>query len=157
MSSCSPNQASGADNVKLVDTASNDHDVSRIERADASVELTGTTTPADTGTTGAGDARLTVSAGPAQNLQWSIRSTGSASQAGGWPGVAGADGNVEAVRHASTGAGVVVAVIDSGYSPRTPTSQVRSGRTTVKRAAMAPTTTTTSFAGGAVHQQTNRC
>jgi len=96
----------GADNVDVGDTAANTADVSRIERADASVELTGTTTPADRGT---------------------------------------------------TGAGVVVAVVDSGYSPRTPTSQVRSGRTTVKRAAMAPTTTITGFARGAVHQQTNRC
>jgi len=124
--------------------------------AEPGVELTGTTTPADRGTTGVDEVRPTLSAEPARNLQWSIRNTGSAGQAGGRPGVAGADGNVEAVRHVSTGAGVVVAVIDSGYSPRTPTSQVRSGRTTLKRAAMAPTTTTTGFAGSAVHQQTNR-
>ena len=51
---------------------------------------------------------------PMQDLQWSLTNTGATSQAGGWPGVAGADASVPAAWTVSTGQGVVVAVVDSG-------------------------------------------
>ena len=51
---------------------------------------------------------------PSQGVQWSIENTGASSQAGGWPGVAGADSNVKAAWTISQGSGITVAVIDSG-------------------------------------------
>ena len=48
-----------------------------------------------------------------QPYQWALENTGDASQAGGRPGVAGADTNAQ--RHeTSTGSGLTIAVIDTG-------------------------------------------
>ncbi len=49
-----------------------------------------------------------------QSEQWALDNTGSGTQAGGWPGVAGADTRATRAWAVSEGAGVVVAVIDSG-------------------------------------------
>jgi subtilisin family serine protease len=51
---------------------------------------------------------------PNQSQQWAIANTGAASQANGTPGVAGADANVVPAWAVSQGAGVVVAVLDTG-------------------------------------------
>lgn len=51
---------------------------------------------------------------PDQGRQWALRNTGAAEQAGGWPGVAGADANVLPAWNVTEGSGVVVAVVDTG-------------------------------------------
>jgi hypothetical protein len=51
---------------------------------------------------------------PDQGKQWMLKNTGSSAQAGGWSGTPGADANVEAAWTVTQGAGVVVAVVDSG-------------------------------------------
>jgi len=51
---------------------------------------------------------------PNQSLQWAISNTGAAAQANGAVGVAGADANVVPAWSVSQGAGVVVAVVDTG-------------------------------------------
>ncbi len=51
---------------------------------------------------------------PNQSQQWAIANTGAAAQANGTPGVAGADANVTPAWAVSEGAGVVVAVLDTG-------------------------------------------
>lgn len=54
---------------------------------------------------------------PDQGRQWALRNTGGAEQAGGWPGVPGADADVPPAWEVSQGAGVVVAVVDTGVDP----------------------------------------
>lgn len=49
-----------------------------------------------------------------QGEQWALENTGSGAQAGGWPGVEGADTRAPRAWSISEGSGVVVAVIDSG-------------------------------------------
>ena len=51
------------------------------------------------------DGLLALADDPRQGEQWMIDNTGSSSQAGGWPGVVGADTNVDAAWEVSTGAG----------------------------------------------------
>ncbi len=60
------------------------------------------------------DGVLSFGAEPRQGEQWMIENTGSAGQAGGWPGVVGADTNADAAWEVTTGAGTIVAVVDSG-------------------------------------------
>ncbi|MCU1398838.1 MAG: subtilase [Acidimicrobiales bacterium] len=56
-----------------------------------------------------------------QNQQWALANTGSSSQTGGrYPGVAGADVAASAAWTITRGAGVTVAVIDSGVQPDQP-------------------------------------
>jgi serine protease len=57
---------------------------------------------------------------PDQGRQWALRNTGAPEQAGGWPGVAGADANVPEAWRVSEGAGVTVAVVDTGVDPNHP-------------------------------------
>ena len=49
-----------------------------------------------------------------QPYQWALENTGDASQAGGRPGVAGADTNAPGAWETSTGSGLTIAVIDTG-------------------------------------------
>ena len=49
-----------------------------------------------------------------QPYQWALENTGDASQAGGRPGVAGADTNAPEAWETSTGSGLTIAVIDTG-------------------------------------------
>ena len=49
-----------------------------------------------------------------QPYQWALDNTGDASQAGGRPGVAGADTNAPEAWETSTGSGLTIAVIDTG-------------------------------------------
>ena len=57
---------------------------------------------------------------PIQGQQWALSNTGDPSQSAGLAGVAGADANVVPAWGAATGAGVVVAVIDTGISTSHP-------------------------------------
>ncbi|MFN6120968.1 MAG: S8 family serine peptidase, partial [Actinomycetes bacterium] len=60
------------------------------------------------------DELLQIGSEPDQRLQWMISNSGSPDQAGGWPGLVGADTNVTPAWQVSRGQGTVVAVIDSG-------------------------------------------
>ncbi len=60
------------------------------------------------------DTLLGVSDDPLQGQQWFITNTGSGSQAGGWPGVAGVDMGATTAWSVTDGTGIVVADIDTG-------------------------------------------
>jgi len=60
------------------------------------------------------DLLLTMQDDPLQNQQWALANSGAPEQSAGLAGVAGADAHVVPAWAASTGAGSVVAVIDSG-------------------------------------------
>jgi len=62
----------------------------------------------------ADDVLFSTTVDPLQNQQWAIANTGSPSQAGEWPGVAGADIAAPAAWTVANGTGVTVAVIDTG-------------------------------------------
>ena len=55
-----------------------------------------------------------------QPYQWALENTGDASQAGGRPGVAGADTNAPEAWETSTGSGLTIAVADTYQRPEPP-------------------------------------
>ena len=66
------------------------------------------------------DLMLSTMDDPVQGQQWALLNTGDPSQSAGLAGVAGADANVVPAWGTATGAGVVVAVVDTGVSTSHP-------------------------------------
>ncbi len=66
------------------------------------------------------DLMLSTMDDPVQGQQWALLNTGDPSQSAGLTGVAGADANVVPAWGTATGAGVVVAVVDTGVSTSHP-------------------------------------